>query len=130
MPLPRDLNNHQSITRYHQYLVAVAAQSAAEKGDPAFLHEVLRGEIAAIRGLLEESGGYRWAVLTLAALLRRLAGMVEEEGGRGGIGGEEARALLIESTELYERLVELDPNHARRYQSLLAAPIGRGNTGK
>jgi len=100
--------------------VALAARAAEEAGDAAFLGEVLRGEVAAIKGLLEESSDYRWAVLTLAALLRRLAKAV---GGEAG-GEEEARALVAESQALYERLVGLDPDHARRYQSLLAAGAG------
>lgn len=90
--------------------MALAATAATEQGDPGFLEEVLRGEVAAIRGLLEESNDYRWAVLTLAALLRRLAALL----------GGDAAGMVAESDGLYERLVELDPNHASRYRSILA----------
>ncbi len=120
--------------------MALAAQVSAEQDDAAlFLKEVLRGEAAAIRGLLEESSDYRWAVLTLAALLRRLAGVLvpvlgEENGGGAEPEGKaeaeaEAEALLAESKELYERLARLDPDHARRYQSQLAAPLPRPGGG-
>lgn len=101
--------------RYHQYLVALAATAARDQGDPGFLEEVLRGEVAAIRGLLEESSDYRWAVLTLAALFRRLAALLG-----GGAAGEEAAGMVAESEGLYERLVELDPDHASRYRNILA----------
>lgn len=95
--------------------MALAATAAREQGDPSFLEEVLRGEVAAIRGLLEESSDYRWAVLTLAALLRRLAALLG-----GGAAGEEAAGMMAESEGLYERLVKLDPDHASRYRNILA----------
>ncbi len=105
---------------YHQFLIAWAhrQQKEEEDGEGAFLAEVLAGEVDAIRGLVEEGdeeggGGYRWAVLTLASLLRQLAAVTS--------GGEEKGKLEAQSRALFERLCGMDPDHAARYQSLVAA---------
>jgi hypothetical protein len=64
-------------------------------------------------------GGYRWAVLTLASLLRQLAATKGEKEGEEG--REEGEALLEESRGLFERLERMDPDHAKRYESIVAS---------
>jgi geranylgeranyl transferase type-2 subunit alpha len=86
---------------YLQYLMGWAGRMG-----PAVHHELLREQADAIRGLLEEADverPYRWAVLALADILRRLGGEMEN----------------AEAIALYTKLMELDPDHRQRYESLL-----------
>ena len=116
---------------YHQYIISlVLKEGGREGGDDGgkeFVREVLEGEVEVIRGLVEEGeedrerqgegGGYRWAVLTLASLLRQLASTKEGEGEEGRGEGE---MLRKESRRLFERLGKMDPDHANRYESIVA----------
>jgi len=126
---------------YHQYLISLVLKEGGREGrregGKGFVQEVLEGEVEVIRGLAEEGeeeggregGGYRWAVLTLASLLRQLAATKAEEGGEGGREEEEAKALREESRGLFERLRRMDPDHAKRYGSIVASSFGGGREG-
>jgi len=105
---------------YHQYLISLVLKEGGRDGGKEFVQEMLEGEVEVIRGLAEEGeeeegregGGYRWAVLTLASLLRQLAATK---------GEKEGEALLEESRGLFERLERMDPDHAKRYESIVAS---------
>lgn len=98
---------------YHQYLIALAQKE--EEKEPGFIEQILENEIETIRGLLEESTAYRWAVLTVALLLQQLAQLKRQKGLP-----EVAECLKAEKIELYHSLIEMDPDHAERYQSILS----------
>lgn len=102
----------QSAWFYYRWLLTSMLEQL--ESSPEDAASFLRSQAQWMDELLEMEENSKWVVVTLADIHSRL-GVVAE-----GSSSEEAKAR---SVELYNRAVEIDPDHKRYYQAMIAKTI-------
>lgn len=98
----------QSVWLYHAWLVGL---------EPA--QDVLEREIASIEELLEVEPDSKWCIESLCRYKKQLADLLAaDEASRASTTPERLR---LESKELLQRLMNVDPDRKGRWQDLLSS---------